>query len=569
MQLMKWFSLRWSTFFIIAITFLGLIVVLLGSLNSLLPSYFQEQEEAAARQSALRGKAVLSAALDELDRAAASLPEDFVPLAESSNALLVTHNAHIIGRFQLATSTFRGRILPSGAEESILASPEQITTIEEQLSGLPTASMSWGMLRLDNTAFLAVFGPLNDEYAILLARRLDGGALDKLSTANLTALRLIDCRSPVQVSDQASLCGHVSAGDQPYILARTSEQMESYLPLEGLDGEMAYALQVSSGRLLYNSGGSVLNILTIALTASAVIFAIMTLLFIRWFIIRRLSQLNKDVQAIADQSGALRRVGSSGRDEIARLGGNINIMLDKLEATQHELGKSYEQVRQGRKLLEELSHRLVEVQEEERRSIAMELHDEIGQALTALKLQLASRKSNLTAKKTDEARLILDGLIGRVRELSLQLRPAMLDDLGLLPTLVWFCELFTKQAGIQVNLAHSGLEGRRFPSELEITAFRLVQESLTNIARHADVRVCEVKVDANRSKLTLDISDKGKGFDTAGETASEMSAGISGMRERVLMRGGKFSLDSSPRKGTRITAELPIKGVLERRGHER
>lgn len=217
----------------------------------------------------------------------------------------------------------------------------------------------------------------------------------------------------------------------------------------------------------------------------------------------------------------------------------------------------YGQVRTAQRRLEMLSQRLVQVQEDERRRIAQELHDEIGQTLTGLKLVLDTSASQ--PEKAAQAGQMVNELIGQVRQMSLDLRPAMLDDLGLLPALLWLIDRYTHQTGIEVEFAHAGLEGRRFASEVEITAYRVVQEALTNIARYAGVSQASVGAWLSAEALMLQISDQGRGFDFDAVAQQKEGRGLLGMRERVQFVGGKLYIDSRPGQGTEILAELPIK----------
>lgn len=212
--------------------------------------------------------------------------------------------------------------------------------------------------------------------------------------------------------------------------------------------------------------------------------------------------------------------------------------------------------------LRALSRRLVEVQENERRGIARELHDEIGQSLTALKILLAQAgrlPPRDAANSLNEAKSVVTDLMQRVRELSLNLRPSMLDDLGLLPTLLWHFEKFTTQTGIQIKFEHEGLENEsiRLASEVNTTAYRIVQEALTNIARHAEVKEAAVNIRFKSDILYLHIEDKRRGFAFT-ELTANASAGLSGMRERVNLLEGKLFLDAVPGRGTLILVELPI-----------
>jgi PAS domain S-box-containing protein len=209
--------------------------------------------------------------------------------------------------------------------------------------------------------------------------------------------------------------------------------------------------------------------------------------------------------------------------------------------------------------LQALSNRLLEVQEAERRHLARELHDEIGQLLTGLRLLLRMNGDLPDAykKRFEQARDLIDDLIGRVRGLSFDLRPADLDQLGLLPALLALFERYTAQTGVLVNFKHRGVE-RRFSSQVETGAYRTVQEALTNAARHAGVAGVSVRVWADADRLNLQIADRGCGFDVETVLKSPRSSGLLGMRERIIMLGGNITVESSPGSGTTIAAELPV-----------
>lgn len=225
-----------------------------------------------------------------------------------------------------------------------------------------------------------------------------------------------------------------------------------------------------------------------------------------------------------------------------------------------EKSRLFEEVRAGRERLEALSHRLLEVQEAERQHIARELHDEIGQALTALKLSLATVAVVPVAGADDrlaDTRSQVNELLARVRNLALDLRPAMLDDLGLLPALLWLFERYSVQAGVHVSFEHRGLQ-RRFNPEIETAAYRIVQEALTNVARHAHVQTVTVRAWTDASSLSVQIIDHGAGFDAEAPVAAGVTSGVTGMRERAVLLGGHLTLESACGKGTRVSAELPL-----------
>ncbi len=220
-----------------------------------------------------------------------------------------------------------------------------------------------------------------------------------------------------------------------------------------------------------------------------------------------------------------------------------------------------EEVKAGRERLQALSHRLVEVQEAERRHIARELHDEVGQLLTGLKLTLdmSLRLPNEEIRYSlDEPQALVNDLIRRVRELSLELRPAMLDDLGLLPTLMWHFERYTAQTRIKVKLEQSGLQDRRFTAATETAAFRIIQEALTNVARYAGATEVTVRLWLDGNLLHVQIRDDGAGFDLEAIQATGNHSGLSGMSERAALLGGQLTIESARGVGTQLTAKLPL-----------
>ena len=216
--------------------------------------------------------------------------------------------------------------------------------------------------------------------------------------------------------------------------------------------------------------------------------------------------------------------------------------------------------KQAEDALRSLSRRLVEVQELERRGIARELHDHIGQELTGLKLSLemVSRLPPQQLKaKLAEGLNSINELVSRVQDLSLDLRPAMLDDLGLVPALLWHFERLNNQTGVRVAFKHRGIQ-RRFAPEIETAVYRIVQEGLTNVVRHAGVMDGSVRLVLNKGVLGVYIEDEGIGFDTEAAFARGTSSGLTGMQERATLLGGHFEIISAPGAGTLLVAKFPV-----------
>jgi signal transduction histidine kinase len=220
----------------------------------------------------------------------------------------------------------------------------------------------------------------------------------------------------------------------------------------------------------------------------------------------------------------------------------------------------FEQVQGARERLQALSHRLLQVQETERHHIARELHDEVGQVLTGLKFLLETTMplaAESIQARLDKALRLADELTMRLQELSLNLRPPMLDELGLLPSLAWHFKRYTDQTNIQVDFKYMGPE-RRLGPEIETAVYRIVQEALTNVARHAQVSEVTVQVWVEPNSVRLQIEDAGVGFDLEAALAARTSSGLSGMYERAALLGGQLTVVSAPGAGASLIAEFPL-----------
>jgi PAS domain S-box-containing protein len=222
------------------------------------------------------------------------------------------------------------------------------------------------------------------------------------------------------------------------------------------------------------------------------------------------------------------------------------------------------ELREQKARLEALTRRLLNVQEAERRAIARELHDEVGGVLTAIKLNLQSLRGGRSAA-TSEAALadgvaLVDGAIRSVRSISVDLRPTVLDDLGLIPALKWYCERQAQRSGTPIALALDALDLKRAP-QLESACFRIVQESITNVLRHAGARHVRVALRRGDVGFELEIADDGAGFDAGAMRRSGNAGehgGLVGMEERTRLLGGRFAVVTAPGSGTRVLAQFPL-----------
>jgi len=219
-------------------------------------------------------------------------------------------------------------------------------------------------------------------------------------------------------------------------------------------------------------------------------------------------------------------------------------------------------VRSGREQLQALSRRLVAVQEAERRHISRELHDETGQALSSLLLGLSLLEREADDPEAIVARAIeleemVDRMLENLHRMAMNLRPASLDHLGLVAALDQYCETFGQQYGLDVQFETVGLEmGKRLLPEVETALYRIVQEALTNVIRHAQARHVDVLLEQRGDHVVTIVEDDGVGFDTR-EVAQSGRLGVFGMHERAEMLGGNMMVESAPGSGTTVFVEVP------------
>jgi signal transduction histidine kinase len=219
----------------------------------------------------------------------------------------------------------------------------------------------------------------------------------------------------------------------------------------------------------------------------------------------------------------------------------------------------YQALARSRLELEGLSARLVEAQEEERRSISRELHDEVGQSLGALLVEvgqlakLIPPDDRVTQAQIVHVKSVAETAVKSIRDMALLLRPPMLDDLGLVPALEWQAREISRRSEMEAEV-HSENVSEDLSDEMKVCVYRLVQEALQNAATHASARNAKVTVAQNSNKIIVEITDDGVGFDPS----RKRGMGILGMEERIRRLGGAFTIQSAPRKGTIVKAELPL-----------
>jgi signal transduction histidine kinase len=242
----------------------------------------------------------------------------------------------------------------------------------------------------------------------------------------------------------------------------------------------------------------------------------------------------------------------------------IDFVIRHVEANARATTRVLDELRVAYEHLGQLHGRLEAAKEEERRFLAHELHDELGQSLTALKLRLQLGSQGLAippGDSTPQALTLIDQLITRVRQISVNLRPPLLDEVGLGPALRLYLEGQAALSNVAIELDSKGAaDWARLAPDMEIACFRVVQESITNALRHASARHIQVRIVREPARVTLAIHDDGRGFDPAALAGADLAGhlGIVGMRERVRSCAGVFQLTSRPGAGTTVEIDLPI-----------
>jgi signal transduction histidine kinase len=289
--------------------------------------------------------------------------------------------------------------------------------------------------------------------------------------------------------------------------------------------------------------------------------------------LQRASRERHEAEAALLYSGAQTRVVSLA--SLALLVGLIVAVVATRHVgrLEHEIERRQAAERQTRRDLERLSARLVTAQEEERRSLARELHDAVGQALTAIKMEMGVAMRGVETdsrarRALDEGRAIAESTLQNVRDLSQLLHPSMLDDFGLPEAVSAHLRSFSKRTGIRTQLTHERMDDRLSP-EIEVCVYRIVQEALTNVARHSGASSCTVSLVRREGMLHLTIEDDGRGIDAAAARASDARRrlGLIGMRERAQALAGTFVIENRHEGGTRVTVRLPAAPVAEPAAH--
>ena len=308
----------------------------------------------------------------------------------------------------------------------------------------------------------------------------------------------------------------------------------------------------------------------------AIVVGFAATLAVAWFTTRRVVRPTEQLSAAAGriaQGDLTSPVGVSAPDEVGELAESLDLMRRHLQAARaatEATNRALEsRVAERTARLGEVLRKTISDREEERRRLARELHDETAQTLAALSIMLDRARDSLgdgspaTAARVREAKAVVARLLDETRRLILDLRPLVLDDLGLVPAVRWQCEATLGDRGVAATIDdHLGLA--RLPSHVEVALFRIVQEAVTNVGRHAGAKHVQIELSRDEETVTVSVADDGRGFEVgpAGGTGGRYdSVGLSGMAERVALLDGSLQVRSAPGAGTTVEVKVPVGGV--------
>lgn len=263
---------------------------------------------------------------------------------------------------------------------------------------------------------------------------------------------------------------------------------------------------------------------------------------------------------IIDKKGRLRWVNGKAvpvNNADGKITGYIGIILDVTERKEAE-----SKLKERSEQLRELSRHLQNVREAERMNIAREIHDELGQQLTGLKMDIAwlmkkaSQDDPVIKTKFDDTLLLIDGMVRSIRRIATELRPSIIDDLGLNAAIEWLISEFSERLDIDIEYENK-FNDKNMPSDISIGLFRILQESLTNIAKHAGAKKMKIKIEQLDNAVQLIVQDDGIGFDTKIKQA-DLTFGLLGIKERTGMMQGECNIFSKPGEGTTIEIKIPL-----------
>jgi signal transduction histidine kinase len=324
-------------------------------------------------------------------------------------------------------------------------------------------------------------------------------------------------------------------------------------------GTLGYLALGMPEEILFGAADRALSRQLLALGLVAVVALLGVWFFAQALLVSRLETLSEAARRLGEGDLSARSALPRGGGEIGMLSRAFDEMAGGLSRREAERDRAEADLKRTSDALRALTERLDGVREEEGTRIARELHDEVGQALTGLKLDLAGLRRTLpeAARTAAEPRIaemasLADATIERVRRISGELRPQLLDQLGLVPAVEAYLERFAGRSGVRTRLEAS-LDDTALDRRRATALFRILQEALTNVARHADARLVTVRLAPEGGEVVLTVQDDGKGI----AEPPGLSLGFLGMQERARAAGGRMTMDGAPGKGTTVTVRLP------------
>jgi signal transduction histidine kinase len=317
---------------------------------------------------------------------------------------------------------------------------------------------------------------------------------------------------------------------------------------EGRAGQVRVGLSERRAQATIDALTGQLLLTTVLVSAVGVAFAGL----LTWLLARPIQQLARVARQIG-RGDFSPRVQRWADDEIGELADAFNAMATGLQEAEQERQAS-------ERLQAQYVKGVITAQEDERKRIARELHDSTSQSLTSLLIGLRALGASAdgdTQRHAEELRTVAAHTLDEVHSLALQLRPSVLDDLGLAAAIERYVADCRRHAGLEIDLAMRGLE-RRLPPEVETALYRIIQESLTNVLRHAHAQTASVIVERRDGAVRAIVEDDGCGFDPATAGRREQRLGLYGMRERAELLNGRVEIESAPGQGTSVMVEIPL-----------
>jgi signal transduction histidine kinase len=557
----------------IVLAFLGLLAVLLVTMQTTLMSHFNTVEIGWANESVRRALLMVENEGDSLVGMARTWArnEEIYQFLETRSA---TYAVTSLGDQAFSEQDFnvlalmneQGQVLfsrgydvelqkeipfPSELVSHLTPGDALVGVVNSQSERQGLLATSQGPLLLASAGVVGKDPQREVNGVVVIGILLNESQLHRLSQVTQLQVQIEAVSGGLSDDDQLAL-KNLKNNTEIFSTPIDSDTIGGYTLLRDFEGQPAYLLKLELPRATHREGELVANYLMIAMILAAFVLGLTFFYSLDRLVLNRVTRLGKEIQQIAESGDLSRRVTVTRKDELSRLTETINRMLVAFEKDNAEL--------------QVLSRQLVAIQETERRQIALELHDDIGQYLTGLKLLLEGYDrlaEPLRAQRLQQASKLVNELIGRVRNLSLDLRPAMLDDFGLVPALLWLFQRYENQTRVQVLFQNRLPEGERYDTEVETAAFRTIQEALTNIARHAQTGEAEVTLWRANQTLGIKIEDHGVGFALEAVLDEQHTNGLIGMRERVGLLGGTLNIDTALQQGTSLTIEFPLTAKRE------